>query len=308
MYSHFKSNQTNRDRNISCLLRVFFISLGIFPAIYSIGQDVLKITTTLTPPYPTKIYQITDQPNKVSVMIKNNTGSVQNFYLRGSLNMESGGKVYTDPAKKGPKITLGAYQTMKLTQDNVQKAFNSNDLIWSGLNKDKVVRDGLPEDDYFFCFTAYDYATGQLLSSADQGGCSNPWPIRFVDPPEILVPTIADTVWCPTIPCPNNYAIFSWTRPPNAPATSQYVLEIVDPKKEITFVNGGVSEISYFTIMKSDESNQLNGTTIDSAFSCDRSGHEFIIIKTSDHKEFELAKMYHNAEKSELSAQKINPD
>jgi len=224
MYSLFNTNQAKRDRSIPFAFRGLLILMGILTAFFSSGQDEMKITTTVIPSYPTKIYQITDQPNKVSVMIMNNTVSTQYFYLRGSLNMESGSRIFTDPSKKGPKITIGPNQSMKLTPDNVQKAFNEDDLIWQGINKDDVIKNGLPEDDYWLCFTAYDYATSKALSSEDQGGCSSPWAVMWIDPPDVIQPIDDDMV---DVTSPQNL-IFSWTRPPGAPAKTQFNLKIVD--------------------------------------------------------------------------------
>jgi TANFOR domain-containing protein len=219
MYSLFKSNQVKMKTTIQNLAKVTAILICALMVMTAIGQDEIKITTTIIPPYPTKLYQITDQPNKVIVMVTNNTGSTKYIYLLGSLNMESGGKVYTDPGKKGPKITLAANQTLKLTQDNVQAAFDGNKLIWEGLNKEKVIKDGLPEDDYLLCFRAYDYSTNQALSP-EELGCGN-WPIKYVDPPILWYPKW-DTV------IPDVHFAYSWARPANAPPSSEYVIEIVD--------------------------------------------------------------------------------
>jgi TANFOR domain-containing protein len=209
--------------------RIIIFCGSLLSVIQVAAQSPFSVNATLAvqPPYSTHISDYTSQPGKILSTLLNISptgGSVQ-VYLLGSISSSGGISIVTDPAYKMPEpVTLVAGQPYLLSQSDLNHVFSSDHLIFNGITKQEVIYgNGLPEDEYQICIRAYDYNTGQPVSSEEPQGCAT-INITSVEPPIILTPLCGDSI---TSLQPQSI-IMSWTMPPGTPMNTQYYLKIVE--------------------------------------------------------------------------------
>ena len=172
------------------------------------AQESVTVTATVFPPYSTSFSYYIDNPNKIQVTFLNTSSQPLDVYAQGRLTGDNGVEIRTDPSYHPPlPITLYPGIPFHLTQDNIGNIFSANHLIYQGTSQSELLTmGGLPEGNYQFCFSVYDFNNGNLLSNEDMG-CSNMIIIQYVDPPVILNPVCGDSIASTE---PQNVLI-SWT-------------------------------------------------------------------------------------------------
>ncbi len=203
------------------LITIVFLALSLFVK----AQESVTVTATVFPPYSTSFAYYIDNPNKIQVTFLNTTAQPMDVYAHGRLTGDNGVQILTDPAfRTSTPITLYPGIPFHITQDNVAEIFSPNHLVYEGTSQSELLNlGGLPEGNYQFCFSVYDFNTGTLLSNEDMG-CSNMIIIQYVDPPVILNPVCGDSIAATT---PQNLLI-SWTPAVGAGPNIRYRLVMTE--------------------------------------------------------------------------------
>ncbi|MES2732297.1 MAG: hypothetical protein V4714_11125 [Bacteroidota bacterium] len=196
------------------------------------GTDVTA-TIRVIPPYPTRLSDYADHPERMLISLRNNTRSTLQVQLIGSITGENGIEIRTAPQFKSPQpIELGPLAMVNLNADAVRNLFDINKLVVSGIPRSALVRgNGLPEGTYTICLRALDYQTNEPLSLEEPMGCSNPMNITNLEPPMLIRPMCGeDTIRALS---PQNQ-LFTWSFPAGAPPSTEYtltIIEMIDPRK-----------------------------------------------------------------------------
>ncbi|HLK29089.1 MAG TPA: hypothetical protein VKT28_10970, partial [Puia sp.] len=186
----------------------------------------VDIKTNILPPYPSKITDYESHPQQVLILVHNVSNLAQDIQLRGTITGDNGIVLRVNPQYRSPSpIHLGAGQTLNLNGADINQLFDYNQLIFSGITKDQVIRgNGLPEGNYQICVQAFNYNSNQPLSATEPMGCSNVFPITSVEPPYIISPFNEQSISAQTT---QNFVI-TWSTPAGAPPSTQYTVEMVE--------------------------------------------------------------------------------
>jgi len=177
----------------------------------------VTITIAVAPPYYPHINDYIEQPNKIMATLINTGPAAVSIYLLGSVTGETGIRVYTDPVYRMPvPIVIQPQGMYFVSRNNLEQIFSVDNLKYEGISKNQLIYGG----EYQICLRAYDYNQRVPLSPEDPAGCSAPFNVTSVEPPVILQP-LTGTDITPSTP---QQVVFSWTRPPNAPATRSSTL------------------------------------------------------------------------------------
>ncbi|MCR5887252.1 carboxypeptidase regulatory-like domain-containing protein [Hymenobacter sp. J193] len=189
------------------------------------GTDV-RVTVLALPPYSTHLADYVDQPNRLVVTLTNTTRQPLQLQLAGTLTGDNGVQARTrDQVRSARPLELAALQTRRLDQDELGRLFDENQLTYSGITLQQMVRgNGLPEGTYTICVRALDYSTLRPLSAENPLGCSKSFLLRSLEPPQLVRPTPDEVVKTRS---PQNI-LFTWTRPAGAAATTEYEVRIVE--------------------------------------------------------------------------------
>lgn len=190
----------------------------------AIGQVDIKVS--ILPPYPSKVTDYASRPQQVLIMLRSLNNLAQDIQLRGTITGDNGVTLQVDPRYRSPSpIHLNGGETRQLNGTDISQLFDYNQLLFSGISKDNVIRgNGLPEGNYQICIQAFNYTTGQPLSSGEPLGCSNVFPVSNIEPPIILSPFNDQPVSALT----TQHFVISWTTPAGAPPATQYTISMVE--------------------------------------------------------------------------------
>ncbi|WP_170061791.1 hypothetical protein [Hymenobacter chitinivorans] len=206
--------------------------LGVSGAARAQSANDVRVTVLVLPPYSTHLSDYVDQPNRLVVTLTNLTRTPVSLQLAGTLTGDNGVRVQTSAQARSPRpVQLTGLQTRQLDRDELGQLFDENQLTYSGVTVQQMVRgNGLPEGSYTLCVRALDYATLQPRSAENPLGCSRSFLLRSLEPPIIVRPAAEEIVKTQS---PQNI-LFTWTRPAGAPISTEYELRIVemsDPKR-----------------------------------------------------------------------------
>src|ERR1022692_479961 len=206
--------------------KIFLITTAciILLCIHVSAQVDIKIN--ILPPYPSKITDYASRPQQVLILVHNFSNLAQDIQLRGTITGDNGIALRVNPQYKSPSpIHLGAGQTLNLNGADINQLFDYNQLVFSGITRDQVIRgNGLPEGNYQVCVQAFNYNSNQPLSETEPMGCSNLFPITSVEPPYIISPFNEQSISAQTT---QNFVI-TWSTPAGAPPSTQYTVEMVE--------------------------------------------------------------------------------
>jgi TANFOR domain-containing protein len=214
---------------LTAIRRLFLVfGLMIFWSVPIIFGQPYPVTLTLavSPPYTSKIDDYIAQPNKIIATLINTSSQALDIYIRGKFENEGGISVSTDPEYKiFPPLTLLPGIPYTLNRFNLEQVFDPDHLVCLGITINEVIyRNGLPEDNYTICLQAFDDLTGEPLSAESPQGCSNTFLVLDLEAPVLLSPADGTAIE----PASPQEIIFICTRPPGAPANTQFNFKIIE--------------------------------------------------------------------------------
>ena len=193
-----------------------------------VNQAVMVI-----PPYTNKLSDYFETPGKIRNVITITQYPDNDASLRVQGTLESiDGKIVIGSAQHAASVqikgTPSGNQTIftpyTLTYNELRDIFKEP-INYQGITREQVLRDGLPDGSYRLCFKVYDAQRNQLLSQA----CSPPFMVAppmqsALEPPQLIQPYDGSEL----PPEQKQTVQFTWTMPPGAPATTQYMIKIIE--------------------------------------------------------------------------------
>ena len=193
-----------------------------------VNQAVMVI-----PPYTNKLSDYFESPGKIRNVITIAQYPDNDASLRVQGTLESiDGKIVIGSAQHAASVqikgTPSGNQTIftpyTLTYNELRDIFKEP-MNYQGITREQVLRDGLPDGSYRLCFKVYDAKRNQLLSQA----CSPPFMLTppmqsALEPPQLIQPYDGSEL----PPEQKQTVQFTWTMPPGAPATTQYMIKIIE--------------------------------------------------------------------------------
>ncbi|MHC1706920.1 MAG: hypothetical protein AB9842_05290 [Bacteroidales bacterium] len=219
-------------RTVLCWILTALAVSGYSQSIYPV-----KVTVNVLPPYTYYPQDYVNQPSKVQVILQSMAlpgGEPHRLKLTASLSGDNGIVIRTKDSYQplGP-VYLQAGEMKMLTYDEISDVFTWDHFIFINTTKSDIIQNGLPEGNYTFCVRAFNFDNGEPLSDEEPFGCSNPVPVKFIDPPVIIVPENNQSV----DPQLAQYFGFSWIPSIGAPMPVYYMLKIVEVNNPATDLN-----------------------------------------------------------------------
>ena len=234
-------------KNSIILISRLFINVALLPVIlllialnFSRAQtdNEVVINVQVLPPYSNNIYEYIGADQKISrsfqeqilVTLRNtNPNRAYEVKLIASVLGNNGVEArMNENYQPFQRIILPAGEMRIISGRElaeINRNLTENDITSQGINSQQIRRTGtLPEGSYRICFRAFDFRTGQALSTNQPFGCSPPINISNPDPPVIAYP-FNDAVVLTTNPQNLN---ISWAPVPNADPRLRYRIKIVE--------------------------------------------------------------------------------
>ncbi len=246
MCTHSEKAQRNQASRIALATTAFVMAMLL--SLAGMAQFApVRVNIAVTPPYSTKLSDYTNNPNKVLVTLQNFSmdGTTLRVYLRGEITGASGSRIFTHPNHRPAQpIVLQPGTTFMLNINNIQDVFDGNSVVYEGVSQQDILYgNGLPEDDYIICLTAYDYDTDMVLSDEPPFGCSVPFSITNLEAPVVMQPFCHEHI-TPLVP---QNVVISWTMPAGAPPMVRYKIRMVEVSPDEHDINDAMfSQPSFF--------------------------------------------------------------
>ena len=194
---------------------------------------VVNQAVMVMPPYTNKLSDYFESPGKIRNVITIAQYPDNDASLRVQGTLESiDGKIVIGSAQHAASVqikgTPSGNQTIftpyTLTYNELRDIFKEP-MNYQGITREQVLRDGLPDGSYRLCFKLYNAQRNQLLSQA----CSPPFMVTppmqsALEPPQLIQPYDGSEL----PPEQMQTVQFTWTMPPGAPATTQYMIKIIE--------------------------------------------------------------------------------
>ena len=183
----------------------------------------VTVTVQVLPPYSTYLPDYFNNPSRIFfTMLSDQTIEVR---LKVSITGDNGISVVSPTTSNVPSIQLLANQMRMFNGTDLKNYLNVNSAIVTGINKSDLYKGtGIPEGTYTVCIQALDFVSGIPVSPEEPIGCSSPFEILQISPPELIAPSCNEVVEAKSV----QNIIFSWLPPPNVPVNAQYKLKIVE--------------------------------------------------------------------------------
>ena len=194
---------------------------------------VVNQAVMVIPPYTNKLSDYFETPGKIRNVITITQYPDDYAALRVQGTLEStDGKIAIGSAQHAALVqiqgTPSGNQTIftpyTLTYNDLREVFKEP-MSYRGITREQVLREGLPNASYRLCFKVYDAKRNQLLSQT----CSPPFMVAppmlsALEPPQLIQPYDGSEL----PPEQKQTVQFTWTMPPGAPATTQYMIKIIE--------------------------------------------------------------------------------
>ncbi len=189
---------------------------------FGFAQNV-TVTVQVLPPYSTYLPDYLNNPSKIYITLLSNEDAT--IKLKANITGDNGISLNTTNTSTATPIQLLANQIKLLNGTDLKKCLDINNVTVSGINKNNLYQgSGIPEGVYTICIQALDFETNAVLSESEPIGCSLPFEIQQINPPQLLFPPCNETIDASS---PQN-VVFSWLMAPGAPVTTKYKLKIVE--------------------------------------------------------------------------------
>ncbi len=194
---------------------------------------IVNQAVMVMPPYTNKLSDYFEMPGKIRNVITITQYPDNNASLRVQGTLEStDGKIAIGSAQHAATVQINGtpsgnqtiFTPYTLTYNELRDIFKEP-INYQGITREQALRDGLPEGSYRLCFKVYDAKRNQLLSQT----CSPPFVITppmlsALEPPQLIQPYDGSEL----PPEQKQTVQFTWTMPPGAPATTQYMIKIIE--------------------------------------------------------------------------------
>lgn len=202
---------------------LYLVCLLAFQMAFAQTAANVTVTVQVLPPYSTYFPDYLNNPSTVYFTLLSNGNTT--IKLKVSLTGDNGVSIVSSNSSSVSSLQLFANQIKILNGTDLKNYLNINSAVVSGINKNDLFNGtGLPEGTYTLCIQAIDFTTGEPMSEAEPLGCSNPFEILQISPPELISPPCNEVVEAQSV----QNLIFTWLPPPNVPANAQYKLKIVE--------------------------------------------------------------------------------
>ncbi len=226
--SRIPETKFNR-RGVRLCLKIVF-SLAVWLLVIHTQAQVYIITTVL-PPYSPDLSTYYSIRGNVIIHLQNTSNSTVSIKLGANFTGDNGASINTRPeVSPSAPIVLGPFASANVTPEQLAMLFSDGNLSFHNINEDRLLRTHLlPSGTYQLCIRAYDYKSpGYSVPLSDESvGCSNPFPVTYLETPEII--SINGNVCGDNIDAstPQNIQI-QWTIPAGAPPGTEYVFTMVE--------------------------------------------------------------------------------
>lgn len=194
---------------------------------------IVNQAVMVMPPYTNKLSDYFETPGKIRDVITITQYPDNNASLRVQGTLEStDGKIAIGSAQHAASVQINGtpsgnqtiFTPYTLTYNELRDIFQEP-INYQGITREQALRDGLPEGSYRLCFKVYDAKRNQLLSQT----CSPPFMVAppmlsALEPPQLIQPYDGSEL----PPEQKQTVQFTWTMPPGAPATTQYMIKIIE--------------------------------------------------------------------------------
>lgn len=194
---------------------------------------IVNQAVMVMPPYTNKLSDYFESPGKIRnvITIAQYPDNDASLHVQGTLESIDG-KIVIGSAQHAASVqikgTPSGNQTIftpyTLTYNELRDIFKEP-MNYQGITREQVLREGLPDGSYRLCFKLYNAQRNQLLSQA----CSPPFMVAppmqsALEPPQLIQPYDGSEL----PPEQKQTVQFTWTMPPGAPATTQYMIKIIE--------------------------------------------------------------------------------
>ena len=194
---------------------------------------IVNQAVMVMPPYTNKLSDYFESPGKIRnvITITQYPDDYATLRVQGTLE-STDGKIAIGSAQHAALVqiqgTPSGNQTIftpyTLTYNDLREVFKEP-MSYRGITREQVLREGLPNGSYRLCFKVYDAKRNQLLSQT----CSPPFMLTppmqsALEPPQLIQPYDGSEL----PPEQKQTVQFTWTMPPGAPATTQYMIKIIE--------------------------------------------------------------------------------
>ncbi len=202
----------------ACIIFILFLFYEM-----SVAQVIVNVQ--VLPPYSTYLPDYFNYSNRVVLTLVSTNGQA-NVKLSATISGNNGITVTTNPQFQPPvSIHLDQNVMVSLTGGDLQNYIDYNNANVTGIDKNTLIQGGgIPEGIYTLCILALDYTTGIPLSDPSPAGCSNPFEVKYIDPPVLISPSCGDSV------SPDNQQsiVFSWVPSQGTVVTTLYKFKMVE--------------------------------------------------------------------------------
>ena len=194
---------------------------------------VVNQAVMVMPPYTNKLSDYFESPGKIRnvITITQYPDNNASLHVQGTLE-STDGKIAIGSAQHAASVQINGtpsgnqtiFTPYTLTYNDLRDIFKEP-INYQGITREQVLREGLPNASYRLCFKVYDAKRNQLLSQT----CSPPFMLTppmqsALEPPQLIQPYDGSEL----PPEQKQTVQFTWTMPPGAPATTQYMIKIIE--------------------------------------------------------------------------------
>ena len=183
----------------------------------NIPKSTVSLMVNIVPPY---ISIVEDMYNMLTTTVTANRKTTIGFAVR--IEGDNGVLITSQQGLTHEFIDLEKNIPVVLTADDFYPYFDESNLTFNGIEKQKVLDHALPEGNYRICLTPYN-AQGYPLDN-DEASCSNLFPVKYVEPPQLLTPECGQTIDVSN----GQFVVFNWIPGPGAHPDAVYTLKIVE--------------------------------------------------------------------------------
>ena len=194
---------------------------------------IVNQAVMVMPPYTNKLSDYFETPGKIRnvITITQYPDDYATLRVQGTLE-STDGKIAIGSAQHAATVQINGtpsgnqtiFTPYTLTYNDLRDIFKEP-INYQGITREQALRDGLPEGSYRLCFKVYDAKRNQLLSQT----CSPPFMVAppmlsALEPPQLIQPYDGSEL----PPEQKQTVQFTWTMPRGAPATTQYMIKIIE--------------------------------------------------------------------------------